>query len=80
MNASLGNSGLDERPPVPRKIKLDSDVYCPHSLQASDGNVDCDHDFEPAPTLAGANFAVWTCTKCRRAFKYEVWQAHRRLT
>jgi|SRR2546421_1244296 len=62
-----------QRPPRPRKIGLDGDVYCPHSVRASSGNADCDHDFEPAPTVKQADFAVWNCTLCGREFKYEIW-------
>jgi hypothetical protein len=57
-----------------RKIRLDCDLYCPHSVRASGGNAECDHDFESAPTAKGADFAVWNCTKCGRAFKYETWE------
>jgi hypothetical protein len=57
----------------PRKIRLDCEVYCPHSVRASSGDADCDHDFEIAPTVKQAEFAVWNCTRCGREFKYEIW-------
>jgi hypothetical protein len=63
----------------PRKIRLDCDLYCPHSVRASGGNAECDHDFESAPTAKGAEFAVWNCTKCGRAFKYETWETGARM-
>ena len=58
---------------LPRKIRLDCGVYCPHSVRASAGDADCDHDFEFAPTVVRPNFAIYMCTRCGRAFKYEVW-------
>jgi hypothetical protein len=58
----------------PRKIRLDRDLYRPHSVRASGGDADCDHDFEPAPSVKEPDFAVWNCTKCGRAFKYETWK------
>jgi hypothetical protein len=61
-----------QRPPRARKICLDSAVYCLHSVRASAGDPDCDHDFEQTPTVKQADFAVWNCTRCGRAFKYEV--------
>jgi hypothetical protein len=62
-----------QRPPRPRKIRLDCDVYCPHSVRASAGDAECDHDFEVAPTIKQAEFAAWNCTRCGREFKYEIW-------
>jgi hypothetical protein len=59
---------------LPRKVRLDSYLYRPHSLRASDGDVNCDHDFEVAPSVTGAEFAVWKCTRCSRAFRYETWE------
>jgi hypothetical protein len=56
-----------------RKIRLDCDLYRPHSVRASEGDAACDHDFEVAPTVTQATFAIWSCTKCRRAFKFEAW-------
>jgi hypothetical protein len=49
---------------LPRKVRLDSYLHRPHSLRASDGDVNCDHDFEVVPSVTGADFAVWECTKC----------------
>jgi hypothetical protein len=80
MSATLGHEGFDGRLPLPRKIRLDSAIYCVHSVRASEGDADCDHDFEPAPNLAEPSFAVWKCTRCERAFKYEIWGAHRRFS
>jgi hypothetical protein len=65
------------RPTWPRKIQLNGDLYSPHSVRASAGNADCDHDFEAAPTVRHADFAVWNCTRCGRAFKYETWKSGR---
>jgi hypothetical protein len=65
----------DRRPPRARKLRLDCDVYCTHSLRASEGKADCDHDFEVAPTVREVDFAVWNCTRCGRAFKYEIWKS-----
>jgi hypothetical protein len=62
----------------PRKVRLDSDLYRSHSLRASAGDANCDHDFEAAPSVTGADFAVWECTKCSRAFRYETWKRDRR--
>jgi hypothetical protein len=67
-----------QRPPRARKIPLDSDLYCPHSVRASEGNFLCDHDFNSAPTVRETKFAVWNCTRCGRAFKYETWGAQSR--
>jgi hypothetical protein len=64
----------DHRPSWPRKIQLNGDLYSPHSVRASAGDVNCDHDFEAAPTVRQANFAVWNCTRCGRVFKYETWK------
>ena len=57
----------------PRKIRLDRDLYRPHSVRASGGDPDCDHDFEPEPVVKETGFAVWRCTRCGREFKYETW-------
>jgi len=70
---------FDWRHPRPRKIKLDAGVYCPSSLRVSEGDADCDHDFEPAPGLVQPTFAVWKCTKCGREFKYYVWASNPKL-
>jgi hypothetical protein len=65
--------GFDQRPVRPRKIRLDCDVYRPHSVRESEGDARCDHDFDTAPTLTQDKFATWNCTKCGRAFKFEAW-------
>ncbi len=57
----------------PRKILLDSDVYCPYSMRESDGDPDCDHDFEAEPSVIQATFAIWNCTICGRAVRFDVW-------
>ena len=80
MNARPRNGRFDDMPPLPRKIRLDSDVYCPHSVRARDGDANCDHDFERAPSLAEPAFAEWKCTKCEREFRFEIWRAGRRLS
>ena len=73
MDTTRTRETLEQRPPRPRKIRLDCDVYCSHSMRASSGDADCDHDFELAPTVKRADFAVWNCTRCGREFKYEIW-------
>ena len=65
----------NRRPSRPRKIQLDCHLYCPHSVRASAGDANCDHDFEAAPTAMQADFAVWNCTRCGRLFKYEIWKS-----
>jgi ABC-type ATPase with predicted acetyltransferase domain len=62
-------------PVRPRKIHLDSDLYCPHSVRASAGDARCDHDFESAPSEKREKYAVWNCTRCGRSFRYETWSA-----
>jgi hypothetical protein len=56
-----------------RKIVLDCDLYCLHSMRESDGDPDCDHDFEVEPNVQQASFAIWNCTVCGRAFRFDVW-------
>jgi hypothetical protein len=68
------------RLPRPRKIRLDCEVYRPHSVRASCGDADCDHDFEIAPTVKQDDFAVWNCTRCGREFKYEIWSPNPKAT
>jgi len=63
------------RPSWSRKIQLDCNLYCSHSVRASAGDAECDHDFEAAPTVAKADFAAWTCTRCGRVFRYEIWKS-----
>ena len=71
---AIGVSGPEESTRRSRKIRLDRDVYSAHSLRAAGGDAGCDHDFEPKPTIAGADFAIWKCTKCGREFLYETWK------
>jgi hypothetical protein len=59
--------------PRPRKINIDREIYCPQSVRASGGDVSCDHDFDPTPTVKQPTFAIWNCTRCGREFRYEVW-------
>jgi len=66
---------LAGRPHRPRKIQLAGDLYCVHSLRASAGDAQCDHDFEPAPAVKHADFAAWNCTRCGRVFRYEIWKS-----
>jgi hypothetical protein len=63
----------DKRPPPARKIHLDSSAYRLHSMRASGGDDNCDHDFEPKPILEPDQSAVWSCTRCGRTFKFEAW-------
>ncbi|HEX4598532.1 MAG TPA: hypothetical protein VH278_12135 [Burkholderiaceae bacterium] len=67
-----------ETPPAqralrPRKLNIDREIYCPHSVRASGGDISCDHDFDPTPSIRHETFAVWNCTHCGREFRYEVW-------
>jgi hypothetical protein len=57
----------------PRKILLDPDVYCPYSMRESDGDADCDHDFEEEPSVTQGSFAIWNCTICGRAVRFDLW-------
>ncbi|HEV3020541.1 MAG TPA: hypothetical protein VGY49_16130 [Burkholderiaceae bacterium] len=59
----------------PRKIVLDSEVYCRHSVRQSDGDIHCDHDFEAEPNVVEARFAIWNCTICGRAFRFDAWSS-----
>ncbi len=70
-----GNALREQWVRRPRKIRLDRNIYRAHSVRASGGDPNCDHDFEPAPTVREADFAVWHCTKCGRAFKYDTWKS-----
>jgi hypothetical protein len=62
-----------QQAPRARKINIDREIYCSHSVRASGGDIACDHDFDPMPTVKQASFAIWSCTRCGRAFRYEVW-------
>jgi hypothetical protein len=62
-----------EQPRLRRKILLDSHVYCPYSMRQSEGDVHCDHDFDEGPNVAEATFAIWNCTICGRAVRFETW-------
>jgi hypothetical protein len=73
LNTTRANPGA--RPSRPRKIRLDCDRYCPHSVRASAGDANCDHDFETAPTAMRADCAIWNCTRCGRAFRFEMWKS-----
>jgi hypothetical protein len=68
-------TNLEQRRLRPRKIQLDCETYCPHSVRASAGKADCDHDFDPSPSVRQPNFAIWNCTRCGRAFRYEIWSS-----
>ena len=72
---TMGFARSEERGGRSRKIGLDRNVYSAHSLRASGGDVNCDHDFEATPTVAEVDFAIWKCTKCGREFRYETWKA-----
>ena len=71
MARARAQKACEERP---RKILLNCALYCMYSLQQDDGDADCDHDFEVEPDVAQASFAVWNCTVCGRAFRFEVRQ------
>jgi len=59
----------------PRKILLDCDVYCSHSMRQNDGDPECDHDFEDLPNVRQTTFAIWNCTICGRAFRFDAWSS-----
>jgi hypothetical protein len=75
MTKTQSNSNKTHEAPrhLRRKIALDSDIYCPYSMRQSDGDVHCDHDFEDRPNVAEATFAIWNCTICGRAVRFDVW-------
>ena len=75
MDGTATQTSSEQRAFRPRKLRLDCHIYRTHSVRESDGNAACDHDFEVAPTVTQAKFAIWNCTKCRRAFKFEVWNS-----
>jgi hypothetical protein len=58
-----------------RKILLDADIYCPYSMHQSDGDPHCDHDFEDEPNVAEAAFAIWNCTICGHAVRFDIWHS-----
>ena len=62
-----------EQPRFKRKILLDSHVYCQYSMRQSNGDPHCDHDFEQEPDVAEASHAIWNCTICGRAVRFETW-------
>jgi len=70
-----GHSAPDNRTRRSRKIRLDRNVFVPHSVRESGGDSDCDHDFESTPTIREPDFAIWKCTRCGREFKYETWKS-----
>jgi len=75
MTFKPGRGAPENRQQRPRKIRLDRNLFVPHSVRESGGDSDCDHDFEPAPTIREPDFAIWKCTRCGREFKYETWKA-----
>jgi hypothetical protein len=66
---------VDQRPRLPRKVHLDSSIYCLHSMRASGGAEDCDHDFNGLPDHVEAGCATWICLRCGRRVQYEEWRA-----
>lgn len=72
MSRLLTEMALEQRR-LPRKILLDSHVYCPYSMRQSEGDVHCDHDFDEEPNLVEAAFAIWNCTICGRAVRFDTW-------
>jgi hypothetical protein len=64
----------DQRPRLPRKIHLDSNIYCLHSARSSGGSQDCDHDFNGLPDRVEDGFATWSCLRCGRSVQYEEWR------
>jgi hypothetical protein len=61
-------------PRLPRKIHLDSSIYCLHSARASGGSQDCNHDFNDVPDLLERGFITWICRRCGRRVRYEEWR------
>jgi hypothetical protein len=62
-------------PVAPRKIPLDASVYRLHSLRASGGQVNCDHDFNDFPDVVDDVSAAWTCARCGRRYQFEAWKS-----
>ncbi|HEX4596633.1 MAG TPA: hypothetical protein VH278_02520 [Burkholderiaceae bacterium] len=73
MAKTQNSRGREQQRTPPRKILLDSDIYCPYSMRESHGDVHCDHDFEDHPNVTEASFAIWNCTICGRAVRFDVW-------
>jgi hypothetical protein len=59
--------------PFRRKILIDSHLYCPYSMRQSEGDVHCDHDFDEEPSVTEATCAIWNCTICGRAVRFDTW-------
>jgi len=72
-SSKVSNKTLQRPGHLRRKILLDSDIYCPYSMRQSDGDVHCDHDFEDQPNVTEATFAIWNCTICGHAVRFDVW-------
>ena len=73
MSKRRTDKALEQQRHRSRKILLDSDIYCPYSMRQSDGDVHCDHDFEEQPNVTRTSFAIWNCTVCGRAVRFDVW-------
>lgn len=56
----------------PRKIQLDTSVYCPHAYTRG-GEKDCDHDYDPKPVSKSDHGATWACTKCGMRTTFDIW-------
>lgn len=54
-----------------RKILIDSDIYCSYSMRQSEGDLHCDHDFDKEPSVTEASHAIWNCTICGRAVRFD---------
>ena len=66
---------MNEQKQAPgRKIDLDTSVYNPWTKHIiSLGDTNCDHDFDPKPTVDDDNYAVWNCTRCDCIVEFEVY-------
>jgi hypothetical protein len=73
MNSSRTQKLLEHDQHRPHKILLDCDIYCPHAMRESDGDPECEHDFEDLPNVVQTTFAIWNCTICGRAVRFNVW-------
>ncbi|HEX4583914.1 MAG TPA: hypothetical protein VH183_03730 [Burkholderiaceae bacterium] len=72
---NLRADAVDRQPRPPRKVHLDSSIYCLHSMRASGGVEHCDHDFNGLPDHVEDGHATWICLRCGRRVQYEEWRS-----
>jgi len=56
-----------------RKLNLDTDVYCIHTVKEKNMDKNCNHDFDPKPTIDEWEWSMWQCTKCKGKLYCELW-------